>query len=269
MAGLCPWFIIMLGAAAAAAQPAADLRICQESDEVKGLAACSRFIETPGSTPDDLASAYAARSYHYERMEDFEDALTDATRSIQLNPNVAFYYDNRSNAERMLGRMDDAFADASTALKLDPDNMPALLNRGLVYDARKDFDAALADFSKYIARRSDVAEPFTFRGRVHRERGEYELAIADFSKAVELKDDGTRPYLLRAGVYLRTKKYDLAIADFSAVLESEPQNAWALFGCGTAKARSGDGAAGKAEMDKARALDANIATDFANNGDYE
>jgi tetratricopeptide (TPR) repeat protein len=264
MAGLLPWCAIALSLIASAAQAAGDpdLRTCHEGAGPRGVAACSRLIENPKTARDELPYAFAARSFHLEIMGDDDDAFADANRAIQLNPDVAYFYDNRSNAGRRLDKLDDALADANKALALDPKDMSALLNRGLVYKARHDLDAALADFSAYLKRETGVAEAFTFRGEARSEKGLYDLAVADFTRSIGLKEDGDRPYRLRARTYLLMKKYNLAIADFSEVLDEKPKDAWALFERGTAKTESGDKAGGQIDMDRAHAIDGRVEAIF-------
>ncbi len=79
-----------------------------------------------------------------------------------------------------------------------------------------------------------------------------------------MKTDGARPYLVRAGIYLDQQKYDLAIADYSEALNLKPHSARALYGRSVAKTRSG--VSGQDDLDRATALDPNIATEFAKPG---
>ncbi len=88
--------------------------------------------------------------------------MADANESIRLDPGPAFIYDNRSNAERILGKTDEALADANEALKRDPDDLPAHLNRGLVYHERGNYPGAIADFTVFITRAPPAAKRLRF-----------------------------------------------------------------------------------------------------------
>ena len=257
----CLLFALSTVAASAADVSLAD---CTDGDSDAALAACTRIIEQADRPAEERAAAYASRSWHYEGRNLYEEALADVNESIRLDPRPAFVYDNRSNAERILGKTDEALADANEALKHDPDDLPAHLNRGLVYYERGNYDGAIADFTVFITRGPPAAEAFTFRGMSYGSNKQFDLALADINAAIMMKTDGTRPYLVRAGIYLEQQKYDLAIADYSEILNLKPNNARALYGRSLAKTRSG--ASGQDDLDRANALDPDIATEFAKPG---
>lgn len=235
-----------------------DWDSCFNKTGGEAVAACSGVLAQSTISASDRARAYAARSFHYEHDQRYEEALVDINEAIRLDPSVAFYYDNRSNAERELDQTDKAFADANTALRLDPDDLPAHLNRGLVYFRKKEFQSAIDDFSQYIAAQADVSEGFTFRGAAYGEIAKYDRAIADLSTSIKLGQDGVRPLRYRAYAYLHAKQYDLALRDCSAVLDLNPRDAWVLYARGLAKLALGD-MTGNADLAAALAIDSDRA----------
>ena len=65
------------------------------------------------------ASFYFDRALNYERVDDYENAIQDYDRAIQLDPNFATAYNNRSDAYYNLGKYAEADADKAKACSLD------------------------------------------------------------------------------------------------------------------------------------------------------
>jgi tetratricopeptide (TPR) repeat protein len=58
-------------------------------------------------------------------MNQYDHAIVDFGRAIQLNPRYAKAYKNRGIAYKYKGQTDRAIADFQTTLKLDPSNSQA------------------------------------------------------------------------------------------------------------------------------------------------
>jgi tetratricopeptide (TPR) repeat protein len=120
---------------------------------------------------------------------DFDGAISNYTKAIQLNQDAAEAYNNRGNAERAKGDLDSAIADYSQALTLQTNYANAYLNRGNVKSQKGDLDGAITDYGKAIEFKPDVAIAYCSRGNTKFIKGDLNGAIADYNKAVELKPD--------------------------------------------------------------------------------
>jgi tetratricopeptide (TPR) repeat protein len=95
------------------------------------------------------------------------------------------------------------------------------------------------------------------------EIGQAEAALADCNEALRLRPDDTAVFLLRGDANFALARSEQAAADFDASLRQDAKNAWALYGRGMAKMKTGDAAGGAADIKAAKALSADIEKDFA------
>ena len=95
--------------------------------------------------PKSLAGifAYINRGSAYAKKGDFEAAIADHTKAIELDPNLHIAYSNRGVAYAEKGDLDNAIADYSKAIALDPNDAKAYRNRADAYFKRDGFGAAV------------------------------------------------------------------------------------------------------------------------------
>ena len=104
-------------------------------------------------------------------------------------------YFNRGSAYYVNGQYDKAIADLSKAIELNPKDAKAYYNRGLAYGKGKgQFDKAIADFTKAIELDPTDANAYIGRGVAWGKKGVYDRAISDCNKAVELNPTNATAY---------------------------------------------------------------------------
>jgi tetratricopeptide (TPR) repeat protein len=95
-----------------------------------------------------MVEAYNNRGSAYIELGEYEKAIADYTKSIELDPtNIILYYD-RSMAYNRTGEWDKAIADCNKVLELGLYNHFVYYNRGVANKGKGDYEAALADFEK-------------------------------------------------------------------------------------------------------------------------
>ena len=67
---------------------------------------------------------------------DFDGAIADYTRAIEIDPTYAAAYSNRGNAKQAKGDLDGAIADCNRAIELDPKDPMARKYRGVAKKRR-------------------------------------------------------------------------------------------------------------------------------------
>ncbi len=152
-------------------------------DYEKALADYNKSIEIG---PHFYKSFYN-RGVLYFNQNKYELAMMDFNKSLELNSNNEFAYNNRGLIYYKTGKGDLALKDYMKALEINPDYENVYYNRGLLYNYTfNQFDQALADYNKALAINPRYTEVFFYRGILLGKMGKSENAIIDFSKAIEL-----------------------------------------------------------------------------------
>ena len=139
------------------------------------------------------ATAYRNRrvNYHnnvfYGRTSgDYDPAIADLNRAIELDPNQADYYRQRGVSYRQKGDYDRAIADYNRAIELDPKNARYLQQRGVSYHMKGDYDRAIADKTRAVELDPNQASYYYSRGLPYKLKGDRAAARRDFEHAAEM-----------------------------------------------------------------------------------
>ena len=127
-------------------------------------------------------------------LEDYNGAVEDFNKAIQLKPDYANAYYNRGRAKGNLKDYTGAIADFNKAIQLKPDYADAYNKRGRAKGNLKDYTGAIADYSKAIQLNPDYADAYNNRGVAKDDLQDYTGAIADYSKAIQLKPNDADAY---------------------------------------------------------------------------
>ncbi len=149
------------------------------------LADASKVIEL---TPNDPRGHYS-RSVAYAGMGNHELVIRDATRAIQLAPNLAAAYFIRARAYDSLGKFNKAIADLDRAVELDPEVVIYHMSRGDCFWRRHKYDQARADYDAVLQLRPSSPYALERRGAVRIERGDFDGGLADLQTAIHLDPD--------------------------------------------------------------------------------
>lgn len=104
-------------------------------------------------------------------------------------PPDAAFYQNRANANFVMGEYDIAIPDYNKAIELNPKDSTIYFSRALAYFNNKNFNQAIADLDKVIELDPDEAMAYFKRGAALEKVGSFEKALNDYQKAVQLDAD--------------------------------------------------------------------------------
>lgn len=178
------------------------------------------------------AEAFNVRAATYFKMSDMSRAIIDYSKAIELNPEGANYYHNRCLAYLLSNKYQEAIEDANKAIELgskDSLDIVAYETRGQASLALGNTDSAIEDFSKVIQSGHNDSNLFFRRGVAHSITGNYTSAVADLSKAIEINPSDSFYFSTRGDAYLNLNEYDKALSDFNKAIEINPQDPLAYY----------------------------------------
>lgn len=176
---------------------------------------------------------YRAYAYQFNKgFNDFDLAVADYSKAIQINPCIAEVYALRGILYFEKGQYDTAIADFDKAIKLSPKFVEAYILRGLSYSKKDQNDSVIADFSEVIQLTPDDIRAYITRADAYVEKAQYDLALDDYNTAIKLKPNYVSAYTGRGKAYTKIGKYDLAIIDLNKAIKLKPDEAGAYLSRG-------------------------------------
>ena len=217
-----------------AATDNSDTNPCPGVDLDASIRACTALIMSDHGTIPNLASIYVARGVDYRNKLQFDQALADFAKALELNPKDADAVFESGVVYEWKKQKDEAIAQYSRAIALNPDLIGPYNMRGVAYASKGMHDQAIDDFTKSLALKPDVAEVLYDRGRSYLEkarraprassetRGLLDRAIADFDQAIRLRPDDVDTLDVRANAFVAAGFFDKAQADFDRAVKLRP-----------------------------------------------
>lgn len=170
----------------------------------------------------ELARTYIYRgAARYWQKSDFDGAITDYTRAIELDPEDAEAYNYRGFAHLYNGDIDKAIADYTKAIDIDQELTEAYKDRATAYLANSNFDNAINDYTKAIQLDPDDTNIYNYRGFAYFRNSEIDKAIDDLSRAIQLKPDSAGAYYNRGIVQLSLRNWEEAKADLTTAANNQ------------------------------------------------
>ena len=136
----------------ASAQTADDAVVCNGPHSTVAaddrIAACTRVIDSGQWRVEALGWAYLNRCLAQYDKRDWDEALSDCSKAIEIDPKVAQAFIKRGFVWQAKGKNDKAIADYDEAIRLDPKDAVAFVNRGIAWGAMGDNDRAIDDYDQ-------------------------------------------------------------------------------------------------------------------------
>ena len=167
--------------------------------------------------------AYCRADYS-AKLGRYDDAVRHITELIDAKEDaLEIYYltVERCGFYRLAGEYDKALADASRLIELIPEEVYGYYTRGWIYELMGDDDAAMVDYNQGIEVDDTYAYIYLMRGEQYLKMGETGLAKADFERVLELDteitDGSCRHYALHF-----LGRDDEAIEWMERIIETDP-----------------------------------------------
>jgi len=196
----------------------------------------------PSSSAPSLqnAKAFFDKGVSYFDNIKYDDAITQFSEAIRLDPNYAEAYAMRGIVYARSYNHDMAIKDFDEAIRLNPKYDYAYARRGAAYTLKsqwdksmrkldnitRDLDNAVRDLDEAI-RLNPNYDYYAYRGDAYRSKGQYDTAIRDLDEAIKQKPNFEWAYRVRALVYNELGQKNEAIKDLEKVLSIAPNDDWA------------------------------------------
>ncbi len=172
------------------------------------------YSEAWGLFDKAKAIVHIVKGDSYQDKGQWDKAIAEYNKAIELDPKFSMAYSNRGIAYRRKGQLDQAISDFNKAIEINPRDAKAYYNRGLTYAKGKgQFDQAISDLTKAIELDPKLAEAYLNRGNAYLQKGQFDQAISDNNKAIEINPKHAKAYFNRAIAYASKGKYDKAWED--------------------------------------------------------
>jgi tetratricopeptide (TPR) repeat protein len=272
---ICALFVAE--ASAAHATQAEDLgrqwEVCENREskysDALVAASCTAVIQSEHVDPEQLMLALNNRGLSYHNQQDYDRAIADFDRAIELNPQFAAVYNNRANARLKSNEYAAALTDLDEAIRLDSTMASAFELRGdYFYYGARDYERALLDYDEAVRLAPDVAH---FRNsacwvRAANLRRDLQRAEQECDAAVRLSGGDPNDRNSRGLVYLKVGRFEDAWSDYNAAVVADASDAHSLYGRGLASLGLGQLEQGRVDLQASEALDPSVAQEYASYG---
>jgi lipoprotein NlpI len=219
------------------------------------IAACTRVIDSGQWRVEALGWAYLNRCLARYDKQAWDEALSDCSKAIEIDPKDANAFYGRGNAWRAKGHNDRAIADYDDAIQLDPKDANAFYGRGGAWLANGDNDRAITDYNEAIRLDPKDAYAFVGRGYAWLVKDDNDKAIADYDEAIRLDPKNAPAFVDRSIAWLGKGDNDPAIADSAEAMRIDRKDAHAFATHGLALNARGDSDGAIADYNEAIRID--------------
>jgi tetratricopeptide (TPR) repeat protein len=173
---------------------------------------CNRLLQL---TPND-SQGYWYRQIAWHKLGNNQEAIKDCNEFLKLQPNSAQGYSFRASIFEMTGNLQRALDDCNQTLSINNSdvNEIAYTLRGDIYVKLKNYQAALEDFNQSIRLDPKDIKLYQRRGRCHKDLENYHEAIIDFTEVIRRDRNYYRAYYGRGGAYMSLDDMKSAASDF-------------------------------------------------------
>jgi len=180
--------------------------------------------------PHQNVASYTNRGIYYSTEGQWDNALSDLSEAIIINPKYAVSYANRGIVYGDLGQTEKAISDFTKAIDLEPTYKLVYHNRGVAYGDLGQYDKAISDFSKAIKLDAKYASAYNNLSLIYCKKNQLDSAIMINLKGLKMNPENP---VLQAGLgrcYLDKNDIVNAEVQFRKCLEISDQNLDALLG---------------------------------------
>lgn len=160
-------------------------------------------------------------------LDESEQAIPYYTKAIALSPQNTDSYWKRGHAYHQRGQYDLAIGDYTRAMELDANLQFLRINRAQSYICLGQYGAAILDCDSLIAQKAEALTcswAYITRASARQAQGNERAALDEYARAISAAPDSSSAYFHRAILFESMQNFKAAMKDFLQVLKLEPNN---------------------------------------------
>ncbi len=165
------------------------------------------------------ARAYNNRGLAHFLSKDYNPALADFLKALDLNPKYHHTYKNLGILYFKVRQHEKAIDLYNKFIDLFPFDAEIYLNRGHCHLELGNYSQAIKDYTKYISTTPNFFYGYYLRGKSHYRNGDNEKALKDLNIAINLNQKFPDSYYFRGLTKLSSRNFEEAINDFDEAIK--------------------------------------------------
>jgi len=189
----------------------------------------------PSFSQEQQAQIYRKRGFAYNKLKEYERAITDYNRAIELDSNYARAYASRGDAYRNIREYERSIEDYNRALELRSNYAWAYVGRSQTHSLLKEYGQALKDLNHATEVAPNYTWAYFVRGYIHLWLKDVVQARDDFIHSLELNPKYVNALWMVEWSGMGKEKSDAGVIQrLEAISELDPQDRWTLICRGVA-----------------------------------
>ena len=176
------------------------------------------------------AELFLRRSFYKSRVEDYQGAVEDLDKVIQLTPFDYKAIASRGDYKRYILDNDGALEDYATTLKLKDDFLPAYYARAMLLIGMDEFEKAKADLNYIIQQTPEDHITYYRRAMCNGYLGNLKESLEDFNASLKLKEEYKDAIHGKALLQYKIGDFNGALKNLDVLKKRLLILEWAFFG---------------------------------------
>ncbi|RIB25853.1 hypothetical protein C2G38_393871 [Gigaspora rosea] len=178
----------------------------------------------------DTAALKFRRKFNFI-IGNYEDAIIDLTKLIDIEPNSKFALRYRGETYYLMKRYKEAIIDLTKLIDIEPNSKFALRYRGEAYHLTERYKEAIIDLTKLLGNElSDDVDELLKKKWIKTfnmcSNATNTYTLEDLENSLKIKQDSAHKFRVKFNFIMA--RYEEAIIDITKLLDIEPNNKFAL-----------------------------------------
>ncbi len=187
------------------------------------------ILEEKAHTTNAVDDWFEFGYWLYERKGRYQEAVDAYDRSLRIDPEYAFAWNNKGNSLNGLQRYEDAIECYDRALKIDPEYAFAWNNKGNSLNGLHRSEEAIECLDRALKIDPEDAYVWNNKGSSLNSLQRYEDAIECYDRALKIDPEYAYAWGNKGNSLNSLQRYEEAIECYDRVLEIDPKFAFAAL----------------------------------------